>query len=87
MPKINDTMLRELPDKQAETYAFIISFFKEFHQIPTRACIANEFGIYPNAAQLRVEALIDKGYLKRVDDTERLMFGKLSVHLKEIDNA
>jgi len=54
----------EVTRTQFETYEFIKHFIRIRGRAPTRAEIAHEFDILPNAAQARVNQLDAKGLLK-----------------------
>tara|TARA_B100000446_G_scaffold147096_1_gene140785 strand:+ start:150 stop:380 length:231 start_codon:yes stop_codon:yes gene_type:complete len=53
----------EVTRTQFETYEFIKHFIRIRSRAPTRAEIAHEFDILPNAAQCRVNQLDSKGLL------------------------
>lgn len=55
--------MNELTQKQADTLAFIKGFIADNSYSPSREEVGKNFGIFPNAAQLRISALIKKGAL------------------------
>ena len=63
--------MREITEKQRETMLFIQQHIADKGYPPTRAEIAGQFGIYPNAAQTALERLAKKGYISLSPGTFR----------------
>ena len=61
---VEKSNFRPLTDVQKSTLYFIDSYTKEKGFAPTRKDIAEEFNIYPNAADDRVKALVRKKAIK-----------------------
>lgn len=59
-------MAEDLTETQCNVYNFMVDFFEEYDQLPTRAAIAAEFKwSSPNAAHEVVKRLEAKSWLSR----------------------